>query len=350
MKVPCKEKYMNKEINILPFVKTPSSFTLMLAPPGWGKTTLVLDLYEKFEGRVVFISPLRALAEEFYKRSTGLKNTLSLSHIEPSSDEFKNFSKKKKGLLICTAEKLSGSMIEKFSQDNTLYIFDEFHLFYYWGHSFRPLLWERVMEVSNNQGQILGLTATMDHPLLELWENDFTLGLESLFLVNLGNQKLLNKPAKISNYSLVGEKVFNRQFLRTLNTSQSGTVLYFCRMRRDVDLWVDFCRRRKISAIGCIGGEVDQFLLDLEKNPRPKCIFSTSALSHGVNLPIIKGVFLSYPIENNDFWIQMVGRGGRDGSTYEVHEMEKKEWSSIRNSFHSLVLLVRDFLHVRINL
>ncbi|WP_372651276.1 DEAD/DEAH box helicase [Halobacteriovorax sp.] len=342
---------MNKEINILPIVETKNTFTLMLAPPGWGKTTLVLDLYEKYDGRVVFISPLRALAEEFYKRAVGLKNILSLSHVDASSDEFKSFSSKKKGLLICTAEKLSSEMIEKYSLENTLYIFDEFHLFYYWGQSFRPLLWERVMEVSNNQGQILGLTATMDKDLLELWQRDFSLGLESLFLINLGNQRLLNSPAKINNYSLLGEKVFNRSFLRSLEMNrEGGTILYFCRMRRDVDRWIDFCRRRKIVAIGCIGGEVDQFLKDLEENPSPRCIFSTSALSHGVNLPIIKGVFLSYPIENNDFWIQMVGRGGRDGSVYEVHEMEKKEWRSIRNSFHSLVLLLRDFLNIRMNI
>ncbi len=341
---------MDREINILPFVEIKSSFTLMLAPPGWGKTTLVLELYEKYGGRVVFISPLRALAEEFHKRTEGLKNILSLSSVSSSSVEFKNFSSKKKGLLICTAEKLSSEIIEAFSIENTLYIFDEFHLFYYWGQSFRPLLWERVMETCNNEGQILGLTATMDMHLLEFWKRDFRLGLEHLYLINLGNQRLLNKPEKVSNYSLLGEKVLNRRFLKSLDTSTDGTILYFCRMRRDVDRWLDFCRRRKIKAIGCVGGEVDKFLQDLAENPRPKCIFSTSALSHGVNLPIIREVFLSYPIENNDFWIQMVGRGGRDGSAYEVHEMEKKEWRSIRNSFHSLVLLLRDFLNTRLNI
>ncbi|PIK13874.1 DEAD/DEAH box helicase [Halobacteriovorax sp. JY17] len=341
---------MNQAINLLPIVEINNSFTLMLAPPGWGKTTLVLDLYEKFEGRVVFISPLRALAEEFHKRSSGLKNVFSFGSGKSSEENFKIFLKKKKGLLICTAEKLSSELIELFSLQNTLYIFDEFHLFYYWGQSFRPLLWERLMEVANNEGKILGLTATMDPSILEMWKKDFSLGLDNRFLINLGNQKLLNKPARVENYGILGVEALNRSFLRVVRESRKGTILYFCRFRKDVDLWLDLCKRMKVDAIGCVGGGVEAFLEDLEENPYPRCIFSTSTLSHGVNLPTISDVFLSYPIDNDDFWIQMVGRGGRDGSNFNVYEMEKKDWRSIRYLFHSLVLLVRDFLRLRANI
>lgn len=341
---------MDRSINILPFVSIKCSFTLLLAPPGWGKTTLVLDLYERYQGRVVFISPLRALAEEFYKRSSELKNVLSLSIREDIDERLKLFLAKKKGLLICTAERLTSELIEIFSQENTLYIFDEFHLFYYWGQSFRPTLWEKVMEVCNNNGKILGLTATMDTHLLEYWKRDFRVGSDKCFLINLGNQKLFNEPKKIESYALLGEKVFRRRFLEIIRNEKSGSSLYFCRFREEVDQWVYLCKRLRINAIGCVGGEVDQFLLDLERNPSPKCIFSTSALSHGVNLPVISNVFLSYPINNTDFWVQMVGRGGRDGSNYYAYEMEKKDWRSIRYLYHSLVLLIRDFLHFKVNL
>ncbi|ATH09008.1 hypothetical protein BIY24_13945 [Halobacteriovorax marinus] len=339
---------MDRSINILPIISIKSSFTLMLAPPGWGKTTLVLDLYEKFNGRIIFVSPLRALAEEFVNRATHLRNVLSLSDREGLEEKLKKFSSKKKGLLVCTAERLGSDLIERFSKEKTLFIFDEFHLFYYWGQSFRPLLWERAMEVSNNQGSILGLTATMDEEVLKSWSEDFSLGVEERFLINLGNQRLFNHPSVITNYNLAGKMVFQRNFINILKKQEKGTILYFCRFRTEVDMWLEFCFRHKISAIGCVGGEVESFLNNLESNPRPRCIFSTSALSHGVNLPIISKVFLSYEIENKDFWIQMVGRGGRDGSCYHVYEMEKKDWRDIRYLYQTLILLIRDFIRFRL--
>ena len=341
---------MDRKVNILPIVEIPNSFTLMLAPPGWGKTTLVLDLYEKFEGRIVFISPLRALAEEFHKRSEGLKNVFSFGTGGPTDEGFNNFMTKEKGLLICTAEKLNSDLIEHFSLSKTLYIFDEFHLFYYWGQSFRPLLWERVMEVANSNGTILGLTATMDQELLRYWKRDFALAVDEMFLLNLGNQKLMNLPSKVENFSLLGGKVFNRQFLKVLEENTKGTILYFCRFRAEVQMWLDFCSRAKVDAIGCVGGGVEHFLEDLEKSPKPQCIFCTSTLSHGVNLPTISHVFLSYPTENYDFWVQMVGRGGRDGSEYSAFEMEKKDWRSVRYLWLSLVLLTRDFFRFRVSI
>lgn len=322
----------------------------MLAPPGWGKTTLVLDLYERFDGRIVFVSPLRALAEEFHKRAFGLKNVFSFGSGGATDEGFKTFMTKSKGLLICTAEKLNGDLIEYFSLSKTLYIFDEFHLFYYWGQSFRPLLWERVMEVANLNGTILGLTATMDQKILDYWRRDFALGVESMFLLDLGNQKLMNLPRKVENYSLAGNKAFNRQFLKVLIENRKGTILYFCHYRAEVEMWLDFCSRMKIDAIGCVGGGVEEFLHSLEKSPRPQCIFCTSTLSHGVNLPTISNVFLSYPTENYDFWVQMIGRGGRDGSEFFAYEMEKKDWRSVRYLWHSLVLLIRDFFRVRVSI
>ncbi|OUR96180.1 hypothetical protein A9Q84_07410 [Halobacteriovorax marinus] len=342
---------MKKEINLSPIISLKSTFTLMLAPPGWGKTTLILNIYEEFNGKIVFISPLKALACEFFKRASHLKGVYSLSSNDSKEDAKKLFIESKKAMLVLTAEKLSDDIIARSSDENILFIFDEFHLFYYWGQSFRPILFEKLMAAANNSAQMLGLTATMDPALLETWKNDFNLAVENMYLLNLGNQKLLNIPTKIYNFSLLSKMVFYRYFFREVFfNDQAKTILFFCRYRRDVEMWLDFSKRRNLNAIGCVGGAVEDFIRDLEENPSPRCIFSTSALSHGVNLPTITQVFIDYPVDNKDFWIQMVGRGGRDGTSFQVFEQEKKSWSSIGNLYHSMLLFIKDLFLLRQNL
>lgn len=339
---------MDQEINLAPLISQKSTFTLMLAPPGWGKTTLILNIYNEFEGKVIFISPLRALAMEFYKRASSFKNVYSLLDGQNHCDVEEDFLKAKKSMLVLTAERLSEKIIEKSSEESTLLIFDEFHLFYYWGHSFRPLLFDKLMSAANHGSQMMGLTATMDSDLLKTWRNDFTVAVDHLYLLNLGNQKLLNKPSKIFNFSMLSKGVFYRAFFREVfNNDNPKTILFFCRFRKDVEMWLEFSKRRKLSAIGCVGGAVEKFIEDLEENPGPKCIFSTSALSHGVNLPTISHVFIDHAVENKDFWIQMVGRGGRDGSSFTVYEQEKKSLCSIGNLYHSVLLFMKDFFLIR---
>ena len=41
-----------------------------------------------------------------------------------------------------------------------------------------------------------------------------------------------------------------------------------------------------------------------------------------MNLTEIKKVFISYEVKNYDFWLQMIGRGGRRGSDYEVYTFD----------------------------
>jgi len=242
---------MEQEINLSPLISLKSTFTLMLAPPGWGKTTLILNIYNEFEGKVVFISPLKALAMEFFKRASHLKNVYSLSGNQGHEDNEKLFLKAKKAMLVLTAEKLSDEIVRKGHEENILFIFDEFHLFYYWGQSFRPLLFEKLMAAANNGAQMMGLTATMDPKLLETWKNDFTLAVDNMYLLNLGNQKLLNKPTKVYNFSMLSKNIFYRYFFREVfDRANDKTILFFCRYRRDVEMWMDFSKRRKLSAIG----------------------------------------------------------------------------------------------------
>lgn len=329
---------MNIATSLHPLLTMKSTLTLMFAPPGWGKTTLILDIYKEFPGKIVFISPLRALSEEFFSRASPLGNVY-LSSKEGACD---SFLKRSKSLLVTTAEKLNEEVISIGESQDILYIFDEFHLFYYWGDDFRPLLKERLMNCANYSCQILGLTATMDESLIDLCKAEFLIAIDHFYILNLGNQVLLNKPKDIYNFSKLNKSIFNRFLLREIHSrNHKGTILVFCRFRGEVFQWLDFCNRQKIDALGCVGGKVDLFLESLSQNSRPRVIFSTSALSHGVNLPTITKVFLSYPINNRDFWIQMVGRGGRDGSNYEVYEMEKSSLS-FWNLYQSMIIWLRD--------
>lgn len=336
---------MTNQIDLLPFTTIKDCALLMMAPPGWGKTTLILDLYDRITGKIVFISPLRALAEEFYTRAKERKNI----YMAKGAEEIKSFLSVEKSMLIATAEKLNESLIELGETEDILFIFDEFHLFYYWGDTFRPILQERLMCAANSKSKILAMTATMDEQLLKRWKRDFKNSMSHCYTLNLGNQVLLNKPEKIYNFRYLNERVFNRAFIKeAMNDELSGTILIFVRLRVDVEKWMTFCDSLRIENIGCVGGEIPAFLDSLKQCPRPRCIISTSALSHGVNLPTISKVFLSYPIENIDFWIQMVGRGGRDGSSYDVYEVEKWNWLGDRkklfwNILYSMLFLLRDF-------
>ena len=69
--------------------------------------------------------------------------------------------------------------------------------------------------------------------------------------------------------------------------------------------------------MGCKGGEVGVFLEKFYELKDLDCICTTSALSHGVNLGTVRGVFFTYPVKNKDLWFQMVGRGGRRGEDFE---------------------------------
>ncbi len=297
-----------------------STFFLFLAPPAWGKTRMIEQIFDESEVSMIFVSPLRALALEVYERFKKKKNVL---YLEKASDEQKNlrlFMQNQKSFLIATPETLGPQWYLAFEslEQKPLVVLDEFHLYYLWGETFRPLLWESVMAFSNAGVNILALTATMDEQLLKKWKHDFALNFEHLIMINQGNLTLLRPPQRTHFYFSLLPKIFRRRFIRDLLQNQEQTYLYFCSRRHEVDEWLDFCERRGISALGCKGGEVAHFIAELKNNPKPRAIFSTSALSHGVNLPELAKVYISYPIERKDMWLQMVGRGGRKGEVYEL--------------------------------
>ncbi len=311
-----------------------NSNVLLIAPTGWGKTTLLLDLVSKSPKRWLYLAPLRALANEFYLRSSKkIKGTILVKHhkeikeIINSSIDFK--------LLIITPELLNLEYLEKLSV-NTTVVFDEIHLFYYWGKSFRPRLIESYEDVMALKIPSLSLSATMSDELLQKWNDDSKRNYEKNFVINLNNHELKKNPRRILKvYSFFKDDLLaNIYSLPTKNSK-----LIFCAYRNEVMALKKKIRSLGYSAVSCVGGETLQFQLELADCPKPDFIIATTAISHGVNLPKISIVYISYKVKNYDFWVQMVGRAGRRGESFTVYSMDKYRISK-KDQYLSILYLL----------
>lgn len=313
-------------------------FTLLTAPVAKGKTYAFTEYYQNHQMRVVFVSPLRALASEIYEKFSTEKNVFwpgdkseqAISRV----DQYLNFLTKKKALLVLTVELLEDEFLELITEetDPILFVFDEFHLFYIWGNNFRPVLHDKFLGVLNTMHPVLALSATMNDDVLNNLTSDLAYYADEWIYLNYGNLKLFRAPHKVNIFKGHDKNTLVRAFWREMKSKKSDQVfLFFCSFRGEVDEMVEMAKRHGFSAIGCVGGEVERFQSDLKNNlGKIDCIFSTIALSHGVNLPEIKKVFINHEVKNYDFWLQMVGRGGRNGNAYEVYcfdtyHLEKKE-------------------------
>ncbi|MGZ3808566.1 MAG: DEAD/DEAH box helicase [Bacteriovorax sp.] len=306
----------------------PSQFTLLTAPVASGKTRMVVEFYREHQYKMIFVSPLRALANEVYAKLSSTEKNIYLAGGGDSSlqESMVNFLQCRKGFLIATMELLSEDFLESLESqhEKIIFILDEFHLFYHWGESFRPILHDRFLAILDTRASVLGITATMSEDLLQRVRGDLEYHNEIWFHIDYGNHKLHRQPKKIHYYHQMKQALFNRAMWRELRLKNDSDVyLVFCSFRSEVDELVARSRRMGLRSIGCVGGEVETFLEQLEKcKGEVDCIFSTTTLSHGVNLPEIKKVFINYEVKNYDFWLQMIGRGGRQGCEYEVYTFD----------------------------
>ncbi len=315
---------------------------LFIAPTGWGKTTLLLELMQNSNKSWIYLSPLRALANEFYIRAESLGGVVLIKSAAEARQLLKNGLKFK--LLIITPELLSESLLQSFEKD-THFVFDEIHLFMYWGKSFRPKLIESLESILSLEFSTLSLTATMSEDLLSLWKS-FTgqMGLSN-YVINLGNHRLKKWPCKITYIP----NHFKENLLDELTLMKTEhTKLIFCKYRQEVER----VKKRLIDegkiVLSCIGGGTNEFSLELSKYEKPDFIVSTSALSHGVNLPKISVVYISYKVSNFDFWIQMSGRAGRRGERFTLftHDYEfipKKQ--NILSIVYLLLLKLKNMIY-----
>ncbi len=274
---------------------------LFLAPPGWGKTRMILKLMDEFEGKIYFISPLRALAEEFKK----------------NFDKKQLFQQKKRNykIYVNTAEGFlfDKNKLEISNQD--LLVIDEVHLFYIW-ESFREKLLCFREEFLPSFSKALCLSATMPKDLKKLYTSEFSMNFNDNIEINLGNLSLKNLP--VAHYKLYQNE--NLLKLIILSRLENGRVILFVKYRSQVKEYLQWAEKLNIKSFGCVGGEAFEF----SKLPLGQARFfvSTTVLSHGVNLPEINTVMINYKLEDEVFFLQMISRAGRRGEKFQVYSMD----------------------------
>jgi len=293
---------------------------LLVAPVASGKTSFLLNLVALADRPIIYLSPLRALAQEFFERARlAWKNTYWVDS-QLNCDEH-NFVSKKKLILVSTVESFQWHLLDKLKGRDPLIVLDEFHLFYYWGTAWRPKLFDALLRVADSGVNVLAMTATWGPKVQDFLTKEMVLGFARVVIFHRQGMPLNRLPKNIIDFSVWGGIVFKLFFLKALLTEKK-TILYFCRYRERVQILHQIARKFNIDSLYCLGGEVSRFQADLQRMPNPRVIFSTTALSHGVNLPEISKVFIEYPVEQYDFWIQMIGRAGRRGNEFKVYTFD----------------------------
>lgn len=261
---------------------------ILTSPPATGKTYWIKTFAgECSPKKILLISPLRALANE-------CKVKLPKNVIVVTPEEWWN----KK--ILCD-----------------VVIIDELHLWMYWGDTFRQRMWDAFYEFAEAE-LVIGLTATMNEKMRE----DFSLmgcQFDRMTWMDFGNQNLKYKPYC---YRVAPSKnwLLERAMMVEKGTETS---LFFCAYRSEVETVTKLLRGQGYSVWSCVGGEANELSLKVQNESAPDFIVCTSVLSHGVNLPSLKCVYLLYELNNIDFWIQMVARGGRQGEKFEVFALER---------------------------
>lgn len=283
---------------------------ILIAPPASGKTYWIESFANQLAGHsLLIVSPLRALADECNRKWQGR-------------------------IKVVTPEEWT---LER--QFFEVVVFDEFHLNFYWGDSFRPLLWEVFFDLSARAGLTVLLTATLAPEMLDeiaLFRAHF----DEMLVLDYGNRSLRNLPAR---YIRAPSKSWVRRLLE-LGPVGTGTNLVFCAYRAEVQELEKRLKGFGFKVWSCVGGEARLMKEKMEGNELPDFIIATSVLSHGVNLPPISCVFFLYPLRNIDFWIQMVARGGRKGERFEVFALENPhgiKWGRISNCLAILSLSLK---------
>lgn len=319
-----------KALAILEYFKLESSSLSFIAKPSWGKTHLIKELIRCNE-KIVYISPLRALAEEFYE--------------EIKKDEISVCMNKKDvhDIMIFTPE----SFLYKFHKDyifrNHLLVIDEVHLFFLWGISFREKLLD-FLELSLPMfNKALTLSATLDKDSLDFIYKNLSLEFKNNYILNLGNFNLASMPDHFFNLKFFASS-FNTRLFKYLILAEKKTSLVFIPFRKDLNPWLKWGRSKKLKTLYCLGGDVTRFRESLKKCPSPDLIIATTVLSHGVNLPEINSVFFTYKEKSKALYVQMISRAGRRGASYKVYSFSShfrfKSRASMLNSIIYFIKMV----------
>jgi ATP-dependent DNA helicase RecQ len=288
--------------------------TLLIAPTGWGKTSLILDLLRKTDKKFVFLSPLRALADEFFQRIQyeGLKGFMpeSRKHLKHGMEEF-DFQ-----VMVITYELIDDVSLAHLLDEEYFFILDEVHLNLMWGRSFRPILLETLDVLIHFDKKVLMLTATYS----DEFEQYLNSKKRTFYKINIANYKIKKTP---KNIYLFNSKT---KLLKHLENIHKETTLVFCQYRAEVKNLRDEYQKKGYNVLSCVSGEVDYFRASLQRKTKYDFIFATSTLSHGVNLPKLDTIIILYPVPSRELWVQMIGRGGRRGEEFNVYQMNYQNY------------------------
>lgn len=272
---------------------------ILTSPPASGKTYWISEFHRELaDPNLLILSPLRALADECRERWGDTPR-------------------------VMTPEEW---MTKKYYPKTV--IIDEFHLNFYWGDTFRPLLWEVFYELAGECELMVLLTATLN-PEMQKEMAAFCSEFDEVIWTDHGNQVLKNRPTRYLR--LLGKDLIASAIR---HDRSAGVKLIFCEFREEVFEWEKTLREKGRKVISCVGGEAAGFGKRLSEMKDVEFIVATTVLSHGVNLPSISRVYFLYETKNLDFWVQMVARGGRRGERYDVFALENPHgiiWSSWRN-------------------
>ncbi len=201
---------------------------------------------------------------------------------------------------------------------NPVIIFDEIHLFFYWGDSFRPRLIECLESIIySTPYSVLFLTATLHENLIIRLTHMISAQRKIYLPIDIGNCRMRFPPTK--HVELPKWTLTPILFYLLDHKLITQNILIFCRYRQEVlDLEANL-KSYGHHVLSCLGGESMIFLEKLKNNPNPSIIIATSVLGHGVNLPSCQTIFMTYHEDNPDFKLQMMARGGRMGEGHVVY-------------------------------
>ena len=264
-----------------------ATFQLLVAPPAWGKTQL-FHLWIKESGcEFLYISPLRALAEEVKRQNEKVWVVLPEELLQ-----------------------LDWEGLQK-TKPNLVVIWDEIHLVQLWGESFRHAFLEAWYGYCLSGLAGVGFTATLIPETLDFLKETLSQNFTHLISGDAGNFQFKHLPMA----TLAGPITWMTELIAD---DLIGMSLIFCQHRHAVDVWVEKLQQLGLVVWGCKGGETSQFQVRLQSEKLPHVIVATSCLSHGINLPNLARVILLD--QSAPHWMvhQMRTRAGRRGDAFEV--------------------------------
>ncbi len=293
------------------------SLHFIFAPPGFGKTTGLLQIFRDSGVSLVFLSPLRAIAEEVRVRAEceGFLTQWGARR----APEFQM-----KQVFICAT--FESFEPQYFDSRKYLFVIDEFHLLFYW-ESFRPLLLEKLYALSAMNANVLALSATMKKELFSRATNELCLGFNQFYFHDLGGGRLLHHPDQMFSFQFLSPFEELMMCALYLKVTQTKGII-FVSHRHQVPLVVNFLQKMRFSAIGCVGGHAQTFHQQWTGRDY-QVVVATTVLSHGVNLGALRLACFLYPVSCEDFYLQMLARAGRDGRGFIV--MHRQGQKGVKN-------------------